>query len=228
MRNESSTTEHGRRRIGATLGFALTLALLGAANPCASDAPDAPAPESEPAADVPAVGRFLVATESIRGSIFHQSVVYLVNYGENGALGLIVNRPTDIRLHEVVQGAIEGSGTLYVGGPVENSTVMMLLRADEAPEHAVRVAGDVFLSSNPDVLLSQTARVDSGSLRVYAGYAGWGAQQLDAEIARGQWLVAPAPSDAIFAGEPGGLWEKLFRQFHRLMARAPTWLRPGA
>jgi putative transcriptional regulator len=203
--------------VGAAL--ALTLVLLGAATPGASDDPDAPAP---------AVGRFLVATEAIRGSIFHQSVVYLLNYSDSGALGLIVNRPTDIGLHEVVQGAVEGSGTLYVGGPVENSTVMMLLRSDEPPERASRVAADVFLSSDPDVLLSRTAKLEPGSLRVYAGYAGWGAKQLDVEIARGQWLVVPAPSDAIFEADPGGLWEKLFRQFHRLIARTPTALRRGA
>lgn len=181
----------------------------------------------EPAVS-PAVGRFLVATERIEGSIFQESVVYLVNYGHGGALGLIVNRPTDLSLHDVVQGAVDGSGTLYLGGPVETGTVMMLLRADEQPKRASRVADDVFVSADADVLLEYTRTQDTGRLRVYAGHAGWGPRQLDGEIARGQWLVVDAPSDSIFEQDPEGLWKKLFRRHHRLVARTATRKRPNA
>jgi putative transcriptional regulator len=203
---------------GAGLLLALSLS-VGATHPAPPESP--PARESER----PAVGRFLVATESIRGSIFHESVVYLVNYSEGGALGLIVNRPTEFELHDVVEGAVEGSGMLFLGGPVESSSVMMLLRSDDPPERALRVADDIFVSVDPEVLLEHAASIDSGRLRAYAGYAGWGPRQLDAEIARGQWLVVSAPSRAIFEEEPAGLWKKWFRQYHRLITKAPSALR---
>ncbi len=220
-----STTERSGRRFAAAFGFACVVVTVGA---CNSDArvvaEEAPPPEasgdSAPTGELPAAGRFLVATEKIRGSIFHESVVYLVSYSESGALGLIVNKPIDVALHEVVEGAVEGSGTLYVGGPVETSKVMMLLRADEPPEHSSSVADDVFISADREVLLAQTAKLESGRLRVYAGYAGWQPKQLDGEIARGQWLVVSASSDAIFAEKPDGLWEKFHRRFHRLVAQA--------
>lgn len=176
----------------------------------------------EDARGKPAAGRFLVASAGIRGSIFHESVVYLVSYSESGAVGLIVNRPTDVGLHEIVQGAADGSGTLFVGGPVDSSSVMMLLRAEAPPERATRVAEDVFVSADAAMLLEHTSSAADGALRVYAGHAGWGPRQLDGEIARGYWLVVSAPTDAIFAKQPETLWEKLFRQHHRVLTRTPS------
>lgn len=218
MRTQGRASHDPSRRGGAAvaLGLVLTLGcLLGAKN----GAPPDLAPE---ASEPPAAGRFLVATENIRGSIFQESVVYLVNYARTGAIGLIVNRPSDVELHEVVQGAVDGSGTLYVGGPVEHRSVMMLLRADSPPERATHVSEDVFVSVDPGMLLAYTAEHDAGRLRVYAGYAGWGRGQLDREIARGDWMVVRSPPSAIFEEKPEELWKKLFRRHHRLLTTAPS------
>jgi putative transcriptional regulator len=183
---------------------------------------DSPGPRLT-SGEAPAAGRYLVATEAIRGSIFQESVVYLVSHTETGSLGLIVNRPTGVPLREVVQGAVDGSGTLYLGGPVERTSVMMLLRAQEPPERGRRVADDVVVTSDADVLLEHTRSPDAGRIRVYAGYAGWKPQQLEDEISRGHWLVIEAPSGSIFEDDPDALWKKLFRRHHKLVAS----LRPG-
>ena len=97
--------------------------LLGAA----VSAPDAADPQPE--AERPAAGRFLVATEQIRGSIFKHSVVLLLSYAEDGAMGLVVNHRTDLALHEFVKGAALDAGALYLGGPVERGSVLVLLRS---------------------------------------------------------------------------------------------------
>jgi putative transcriptional regulator len=186
----------------------LALALIGAA---------ADAPPPLPDVEKPAAGRFLIATDRIRGSIFYHSVVFLVSYGDQGALGVIVNRPTEITLQDVVQGAHEGSGMLHVGGPVEPASVLVLLRAQSAPERAIHVADDVFMTVDPKLLIERTAQGADG-LRVYAGYAGWAAGQLEGEIARGDWIVAGAPTGAIFEGPPEELWKKLHLRHHRLIA----------
>jgi putative transcriptional regulator len=199
------------------LSFAIVLALvlLGAAR---SAPPD---PGSPPDALPPVTGRFLVANEQIRGSIFYQSVVFLVSYSESGALGLIVNRPTDLGLHEVVKGAVDGAGTLYLGGPVEQTVVMVLLRAVSPPERAVHVAGNIFMTVDPEMLIELTTKLGAGGdLRVYAGYAGWSAGQLEREIARGDWIVADVPTGSIFDEAPGDLWRKLHLRHHRLITRA--------
>jgi len=197
--------------------IALALVLLGAAR----SAP--PGPPSLPDALLPATGRFLVANDQIRGSIFYQSVVFLVSYSESGALGLIVNRPSELGLHEVVQGAADGAGALYVGGPVDPSQVMVLLRAVSPPERAVHVAGDVFMTVDAAILIELTAKLGAGAdLRVYAGYAGWSPGQLEREIARGDWIVADVPTGSIFDDAPDDLWKKLHLRHHRLMTRAPA------
>jgi len=197
--------------------LALCLALLGAAS--APELPD-PAPDSAPLA----TGRFLVAAERVRGSVFRQSVVFLVSYGGAGAIGLIVNHPTDITLREVVQGAVDGAGRMYIGGPVERASVMVLLRAKSAPERAVRVTGDIFVTVDPAILLDHTGKPGAGGdVRVYAGYAGWEAGQLEAELERGDWIVvSEALEPVIFADAPDELWKKLHLRHHRLRAQAPA------
>ena len=197
--------------------LALCLALLGAAS--APELPD-PAPDATRLA----TGRFLVAAERVRGSIFRQSVVFLISYGDTGALGLIVNQPTGITLSDVVQGAVDGAGRMYIGGPVERASVMVLLRAKSAPERAVRVTGDIFVTVDPAILLQHTGKPGAGGdVRVYAGYAGWGPGQLEAELERGDWIViSEALEPVIFADAPDELWQKLHLRHHRLRAQAPA------
>jgi putative transcriptional regulator len=181
----------------------------------------APARESAPEPEGPATGRFLIATDQVRGSFFHQSVVFLVSYTENGSLGLIVNRRTGVTLHDVVQGAVDGAGDLYLGGPVELSSVMVLLRAQSPPERAVRVTGDLFMTVDAALLLEHTGKPGgAGDLRVYAGYTGWGPGQLESEIAHGDWIVAREPIESIFDSAPEELWKKLHLRHHRLLAFA--------
>ena len=195
----------------------LCLVLLGAGSaPEASD----PAPVTESLA----VGRFLVAAERVRGGFFRRSVVFLVSYGESGALGLIVNHPSEIALSEVVKGAVDGAGQMYIGGPVELSTVMVLLRAKSPPARAIRVTGDIFATVDPAILLEHTGKPGAGGdVRVYAGYAGWGPGQLEAELVRGDWIVASeALEPVIFADAPDELWKRLHLRHHRLRVQAPA------
>jgi len=188
------------------------LALLGAGS--ASEAPD-----SAPAAERLAAGRFLVAAEQVRGAYFQHSVVFLLSYGDSGALGLIVNHRTDVALHDVVQGAVEGAGQIYLGGPVDRSSVMVLVRTKSPPDRAMRVNGDVFVTVDPGILLEHTGKSGgAGNVRVYAGYTGWGPGQLETELARGDWIVASeaALEPIIFADAPDELWKKLHLRHHRL------------
>jgi putative transcriptional regulator len=196
-------------------GFALAVAmLLGAAG-----APDAANPQLE--AEPPASGRFLVATERVRGSFFRHSVVLLLSYAGDGAIGLVVNRRSDVSLHDFVKGAVAGAGALYLGGPVERGSVLVLVRSGSSPpERAMRVAGDLFVTVDPAILLDRSGSPEAAKdLRVYTGYAGWGAGQLDAEIARGDWIVANEGVDAVFDEAPEELWKKLHLRHHRLLTR---------
>ena len=191
--------------------------LLGAAG----SAPDPATPQ--PDAERPATGRFLVATERVRGSFFQHSVVLLLRYAGDGAIGLVVNHRTDLSLHDFVKGAADGAGAIYLGGPVEPGSVLVLVRSGSPPERAIRVAGDLFVTVDPAILLDRAGNPDAAKdLRVYKGYAGWGPGQLDAEIARGDWIVASEGVEAVFDAAPAELWKKLHRRHHRLLTAAPA------
>ena len=207
------------------LGRGLLLASLALAAPALLGlGPTQPRPpEHAPEKLLPSAGRLLIATEQIRGSIFFESVVFLVDYGPGGALGVIVNRPTDVALGDLVVGAASGAGTVHLGGPVDTTSMLFLLRAPSPPEEAQHVTGDVFVSGSERILREVIQVPDAEErLRVYVGYAGWAAGQLDREIGRGDWIVAPATTAPIFHDDPEQLWKNLFREHQRLMVSAPA------
>ncbi len=158
----------------------------------------------------PARGKLLVATELVQGEVFARTVILLLHYDENGAMGIVVNRPTDIEPEELVD-HVEAfsaySGTLYWGGPVQMSSLRALLRTDAPPQGAEAIVGSVNLVHIDDTLMDPPA--DPASLRFFIGYAGWAAGQLDREMARGSWHVVPALEEHVFSEEPRELWKRL-------------------
>jgi putative transcriptional regulator len=171
----------------------------------------------------PARGRFLVANRSLRDPTFSETVVLLVDYDANGALGVVVNRPTDVPLTVAlpeVEELNKRKDLVFLGGPVARDRMVLLLRAPAAPPQSVLVFEQVYATGSLSALRRS---IDHGeSLRAYAGYAGWGPGQLDAEVARGDWLIGPADSKAIFDDPPGGLWSKFIERFAGDWAALPV------
>jgi putative transcriptional regulator len=151
-----------------------------------------------------------VATELVHGDVFGQTVILVLHYDENGAMGIVVNRPTDIEPEELIADvdAISAySGTLYWGGPVRMNSLRALLRTDKPPKGAEAIVDSVYLVRFDDGLKDTSAGLDS--LRFFIGYAGWGAGQLDSEMDLGSWHVVPASDETVFAEEPRALWKRL-------------------
>jgi len=158
----------------------------------------------------PAKGRLLVATELVGGEVFAKTVILLLHYDENGAMGIVVNRPTEVEPEELLADvdAISGySGTIYWGGPVRMNSLRALLRTDIPPKGAQPVIDLVYQVPIDDGL--KDALADLASLRLFIGYAGWDAGQLDREMDRGSWHVVPASHEHVFAEDPRALWKQL-------------------
>ncbi len=137
-------------------------------------------PGSFEAASMPSAqlstGAFLVATEEIRDPRFTETVIVLIKYGREGAVGLIINRPTEMKLSDVFSDKEElgkMSGNLFIGGPVGINQMFVLVRSNTQPEDAVKVFDDVYVSNSSALLEKLSAREDKETFRVYAGYAGW-------------------------------------------------------
>ena len=162
----------------------------------------------------PAPGRFLVSSRNLTDPHFTRAVIYLISHSDQGTLGLVVNRPSEIRLADAVSDIEEGDDyTIYFGGPVMHSIVTMLIRSETNNPLVRLVADDVFFSDDRrvlDRLLAEKKPADA--LRFYMGHAGWVAGQLQQEIERGNWYVVDADPAAIFSTRPESLWTRLIEK----------------
>ena len=156
------------------------------------------------------VGSFLVASRDLLDPNFSHTVVLVLDYNSEGALGVIINRPTEVGLDEMVadlEGLVDRSETVWVGGPVAHWQVVLLVRSADGIEGAERVFADVHFTASRVVL--ESILESDEEFRAYAGYAGWAAGQLEGEIERGGWHVLPGDAEMVFDAEPLELWREL-------------------
>jgi putative transcriptional regulator len=203
------------------------LAIIGAGLLAATPPPEprAPDPRRSWREDL-APGRFLVATRKLHGPFFTQSVVLLLEYSKSGAVGLLLNRPTDVPLVELLpelEKLAERKDRVFVGGPVDPKLMVFLIRAAEPPPEAERVVDDVFATGSAEAL-RQVVREGAPPSRfhAYVGYAGWAPGQLDWEVERGDWYVSPAEADLIFDDALPDLWRRLVQQHEGVHVRRQT------
>ncbi len=164
----------------------------------------------------PAKGKLLVASPDMQDPRFARAVILLVAYEAGGAMGVIVNQPTPVRLAKVLpelEAAEDRSDYVWRGGPVLPTSLLTLVRSPKEPADSETVFGDVrMLTSREAFERSLANRTPRERLRAYAGHAGWAPGQLDAEIARGDWTVMPATPEMVFSETPEETWPKLMER----------------
>jgi putative transcriptional regulator len=168
-------------------------------------------------------GKLLVATEAVQGELFANTVVLLLYYDETGAFGLVVNRPTDVPLAEVLgddEAIADYRGTLFWGGPVHMDSLRALLDTESPPADAERIVESVYLVSYEDAL--EAGGADPSRMRLFIGYAGWAPGQLERELAHGSWRVLPGSSELVFAEDPRTLWNRLVPKDEQRAALDPA------
>jgi putative transcriptional regulator len=162
-----------------------------------------------------APGKLLVAARNLPDPNFADTVVLLADFDANGAMGIIVNRPSDVPLERLLPGLRQPrtrAATAFFGGPVPAKGVLALLRSTGARTDSRRIFGDVYLVTTREVLDEMLAAgADASRFRVFVGYAGWGAGQLDKETSDGVWHVLEGNGDVVFDREPESLWRRLIR-----------------
>jgi putative AlgH/UPF0301 family transcriptional regulator len=168
------------------------------------------------------VGKLLVASRSLGDPDFAETVVLLVRYDEQGALGLILNRRTHIPLSRVLdlEAAKDRSDPVYLGGPVGPSAVFALFESPAKMEKAENIFGGVYMISDK-AQFEQTvsARPDPGVFHVYLGYAGWTQDQLRNEAQLGAWFVFPADAATVFNSDPDSLWLRMIQKTELHLAK---------
>jgi len=170
-------------------------------------------------------GRLLVASTTLEDPNFARTVVLIGLHSEDGALGLVLNRPSTSTVSSAVPQLEELVCTderVFVGGPVQSSSIVMLAEFTDPAAAGLLVLGRIGLPA-PDASLEQLAAATTRR-RVYAGYAGWGEGQLDAELENEDWIAQDALPDDVFSEEPERLWSSVLTRKggrYALLARMP-------
>jgi putative transcriptional regulator len=167
-------------------------------------------------------GQLLVASPALLDPNFERSVVLITEHTPEGAAGLILNRPSEAAVADIVpelEWLADLRERIYFGGPVEPNAVLALAEFEDPSESPVPVFGD--LGFVP--LDSGSVAVDLRRRRIFAGYAGWSGGQLEDELERDDWILEPAFPDDVFA-EDDELWRTVLRRkggVFELLARMP-------
>jgi putative transcriptional regulator len=173
-------------------------------------------------------GRLLVATPSIDGGPFWRSVVYLLDHNVDGSLGVILNRPLNALVADVLPswgGIVSEPTHVFDGGPVGSDAALAVGVVSDglAPASGWHQTSDRVGLVDLDGPIPASG--EFRMIRVFAGYAGWDADQLDAEIAEGSWFVVDAVDSDIGSTEPTTLWRDVLRRQPgdmRLLATFPA------
>jgi putative transcriptional regulator len=162
--------------------------------------------------------RLLVSVPTLHDPNFFRSVVFVLEHTEDGALGLVLNQPTESRVDEVLDPwapYAAAPAVAFVGGPVQTyEAVIGLARVGDldpgdgdAWQPLLAGVGTVDLGREPS-----EARADIQAVRIFAGYSGWGPAQLEGELAAGGWFVVDAHPDDLFTPDPANLWRAVLRR----------------
>ena len=170
-------------------------------------------------------GRLLIASPALIDPNFHRSVVLIAEHTEDGAMGLVLNRPAESLVSEVVpdlSGLAAEDALVYVGGPVASDSVIVLAEFDEPSLAGVLLDDDLgFVGSSGDDDLGDVAG-GVRRARVFAGHAGWGPGQLEGELEEDSWIVEPPRREEIFSEDPETLWAAVLRRKGREYALLST------
>ncbi|MFE0133508.1 YqgE/AlgH family protein [Streptomyces sp. NPDC059037] len=184
-------------------------------------------------------GRLLVATPALADPNFDRAVVLLLDHDEEGSLGVVLNRPTPVEVADILEGwgDLAGSpGVVFQGGPVslDSALGVAVIPGGEGPSPSSGLrstSGDpiawrrvhgaiglVDLDAPPELLAPAL-----GSLRIFAGYAGWGPGQLEDELVEGAWYVVESEPGDVSSPDPERLWRSVLRRQRSDLAMVATY-----
>ena len=172
-------------------------------------------------------GKLLIASPKIVDPNFRRVVVYMAEHSEEGAMGLVLNRPAETTVNEAVPDlewlAAEDDDAVWVGGPVSPGSVIVLAEFHDPANAALIVEGDLgFVPAEIDDRDEFATTVRRA--RVFAGHAGWGPGQLESELEEDSWIIEPAQRGDVFTAEADALWSEVLRRKGRdyvLLATMP-------
>jgi putative transcriptional regulator len=169
-------------------------------------------------------GKLLLAAPMLKDPNFDRTVVLIAEHSDEGAMGLVLNRPSEATVADAVPDltwVVDAEEPVYVGGPVAANGVIVLAEWDDPAQAVVLIDDDVgFVPGDADDTDALAAAVRRG--RVYAGHAGWGPGQLEDELSEEAWIIEAPLREELFSDDPESLWSAVLRRKGREFALLST------
>lgn len=174
---------------------------------------------------IPAQGKLLLADPFMLNPSFRRSVIFLTEYGPDGSVGFVLNRPAGFMFNDVVDDFPEFPSPVFLGGPVEGGSLHFLHTIPDI-EDSYEVNRGIFWGGNLDVLKTrmETGTIEPSDIRFFIGYAGWAPNQLEAEVQQKNWIIAPGACPFVFSNKPSSLWSSVLRSLgneYALLVHSP-------
>jgi putative transcriptional regulator len=155
-------------------------------------------------------GKVLVADPFLQDPYFSRSVVLVTEMNENGSIGFILNKPLTLSVEDAIEGFPEFDKFLSLGGPVDQETMLFVHKRGDILDGSLKLSNDLYWGGDFEqlkVLISQDL-IKSDEVYFYLGYAGWSPEQLQAEIAQGNWSISEFSSLYLEDDEPDNVWKR--------------------
>lgn len=158
-------------------------------------------------------GSFIISTPALQDSIFENTIIFIAAYNRQGSLGFVINHIFPRTLNELVEFKHSKAVPLFDGGPVEKEGLFFLHRRADIIEDGKLVTDSVYIGGNFKQAVSciNNNTIQPNNIKLFIGYCGWDAGELEAEIAEGSWLILDADIATVFEQDATLLWEKIYK-----------------
>lgn len=159
----------------------------------------------------PCAGRLLISEPVLQDFYFRKSVVLLAEHGEEGSFGLIINKPIQLHLSEVVPGFPDFNARLFLGGPVKTDSLFFIHTRQDIIPNSTPIIDGIFWGGDIEQVreLMGTSSLSPDDIRFFVGYAGWSAGQLEQEMDQNSWIVSKTTREQIINTDPENLWTEI-------------------
>ncbi len=171
-------------------------------------------------------GKLLIAEPFLGDPNFERSVVLLCEHNAQGSFGLVLNQTTNLHLDDVVEN-MYGELPLFIGGPVEQNTLHFIHRLGDQIEGAVDIGNGIYWSGDFENVktLINIGKVSEKDIRLFIGYSGWSAGQLDGEMNRNSWIISETDAHFIFDTPANQFWREILKSMggeYKVLSNYPT------
>ena len=168
----------------------------------------------------PQKGKILISEPFLNNPEFRRSIILLSEHNENGSIGFILNKPTKLKLNQVIDDFPDFEAPIYLGGPVQINTLHFIHRAGEIVDGSTEISDGLYWGGNFEYLklLIEAKQVEPNDFRFFIGYSGWDEGQLEDELKLNSWIVTATSIENIFSEEPDKLWREILKHMGKKFA----------